>query len=309
MSERTGGKERATNDASATIRSFDEALRKAIERRGLSLSTIHRRLVESGNPGSTSALSYWRTGQRVPEGAHSRAAIAELETILGLDAGSLGDPLGGGRRAGRISPPDSPYSDPSEAQVLAEMLEILDADLDSSVREISSTSIAHVGKDGGVRAYTTRTLVRALRSNVRSLPLLLPIPADTHELPDFYAIGGGSVGLQKVHPSNTMIGARFELDAPVNAPDTALFEIGLRFPDSFPPVRDAGKGVTRKARELVVWVHFDQDAIPRDVVEFEETADGELTRPLLRTSGSVHAVREDFGPGVFGIRWGDIAEH
>jgi hypothetical protein len=41
---------------------FPAAFAEALSRRGVSLSWLHRRLVELGHPVSPTALSYWRSG-------------------------------------------------------------------------------------------------------------------------------------------------------------------------------------------------------------------------------------------------------
>lgn len=46
---------------------FANALREATARSGLSLTQIHLRLRDRGNPVSIATLSYWRSGERHPE--------------------------------------------------------------------------------------------------------------------------------------------------------------------------------------------------------------------------------------------------
>ena len=68
---------------------FAEALRAAIAARGVSLVWLRDRLAYRGSPVSLTTLSYWRSGDRHPEGAGSYAAIREIENLLGLPEDAL----------------------------------------------------------------------------------------------------------------------------------------------------------------------------------------------------------------------------
>jgi hypothetical protein len=147
--------------------------------------------------------------------------------------------------------------------------------------------------------------VALTRGTVGSLPIAVPVPEGATAHPEFYSIGGAHVAFEYTHPTNAEIGARFELDQPVTAPDTTFFEFGLRFPPGYPPKYAVGHGVMRKAREMNVWVHFTPDATPDWVEEFEDRDGGEEVFPRTLNGGTAsHAVRHGFGPGFFVIRWG-----
>lgn len=72
----------------ATRVGFDEALRTAIARSGLSLSRIRERLHAMGLSVGESTLSYWQRGLRVP-GAQAIPVVTALEKMLGLPADGL----------------------------------------------------------------------------------------------------------------------------------------------------------------------------------------------------------------------------
>ena len=74
------------------------ALGRALETRGLSLTALQRRLADRGHRVSAGTLSYWRSGQRLPEKPTSLDAVAEIEELLGLDAGALRSRIGPSRR-------------------------------------------------------------------------------------------------------------------------------------------------------------------------------------------------------------------
>src|SRR4051794_23474109 len=77
---------------------FAQAFAEALERRAVSLSWLHQRLVERGHPVSPAALSYWRSGRSQPERGTSRDALVEIERLLRGPPGGLTDRPGPARR-------------------------------------------------------------------------------------------------------------------------------------------------------------------------------------------------------------------
>ncbi|ALJ19973.1 hypothetical protein [Microbacterium sp. No. 7] len=297
----------APGDTSASSPSpFAAALREAIAARRISLARLHRRLADAGSPVSAATLSFWRSGARRPEGAASLAAVSELEHLLGLAPRSLTSLIGPTRRVGRSRTPGIAMSDEEISAALEETRAQLGTDPQSWLRETSSVNIAVVGANGGAREYTSRALVQATTRVVRAIPIIFRVPLVTEQpdRPEVYAISGGAITAVHQHPSGHLMGARFELDAPVAAPGDFIVEYGIRVPESYPPDRYAVHGVLRASRELVVQVRFPPGIRPAWVQEVEDDEDGELVIPRTMTGSTVHATRRGFGPGSLGIRWG-----
>lgn len=285
---------------------FADRLRDAIAERGLSLAQIHRRLNDAGSPVSATTLGYWRSGARHPEGAMSRAAIDELERILLLEPRTLSDLIQATRRTGQIASLGEPFSDAEIGRMVIETHERLNVAPQSWSREVSSMNVAYVRADGGVREYTSRSLVQVMTKTVSSVGIVfeVPISEEVAELPVAYAISGGQITGTYEHPTRFLIGARFVLDAPVTAPHSFLMEYGVHIPDGFAPERFAVHGLLRKSRELVVEVRFPPEVRPAWIHEVEEQEDGETVIPRTMSGSSIHAARRGFGPGRLGLRWG-----
>ena len=86
---------------------FAEALRHAIDQRGLGLERIRDRLNQRGVSISVATLSYWQSGRSRPERKASLAALPHLEAVLGEPPGSLLATLAPQslrRRRARVSP-------------------------------------------------------------------------------------------------------------------------------------------------------------------------------------------------------------
>ena len=292
------------SDPFADAPRFVAAFRAAIDAGGFSLSELHRRLRDNGNPVSISTLSSWRSGARHPEGAQSRSALADLEGLLGLAPQALSSLMGPGRRAGQAPSPGPIFSDDYERRK-TETLAALDGDPPEYLREVSSSTVVQVGAHGGVSRYETRALLQATTASVRSIPLLLVVDEDATSEPAPFVSSGGLITRTFTHPDGGMIGARIELERPVNSPNTVILEYGFTVPDDYPPQRSVTHGTIRRSREMILWVQFTADAVPDWVNEFEEDAHEERELPKRQMEGTTaHAVRRQFGPGFFGLAWG-----
>ncbi|WP_311258835.1 hypothetical protein [Microbacterium sp. WCS2018Hpa-9] len=84
---------------------FAAALRAAISDRGITLARLRSQLIDDGNRVSMATLSYWRSGDRQPEGPQSLSVVDGIEDRLGLHRGHLGSLLVPTSRLGPIAPP------------------------------------------------------------------------------------------------------------------------------------------------------------------------------------------------------------
>lgn len=82
---------------------FSKALRAALTASGYSLDQLSRELRQRGTPASVSTLSNWQTGENHPERPSSIAAVASMETVLGLPPRSLTTLIPPRRARGRRS--------------------------------------------------------------------------------------------------------------------------------------------------------------------------------------------------------------
>lgn len=285
--------------------SFDALLRDAIRERGVTLTWLRERLASTGNRVSAATLSYWRSGARRPEGPQSLAAVEELESLLRLEAGTLVSHIGPSQRVGPVGSPQYPLSAARLEQFAAESFTALGAPVMDAARDVTTTAVTEVGADGNVISRTTRTLLQSTSGTITNVPYLDMTPGVRTPAPIFTLIGGGHISRLHSHPSGEMHGAMFELERPLGPAQTAMLEWSLHFPPGYPPSRETGHGVARRARELVLWTRFHPDALPDWVDEVEETPDGEKITPLrLDGATSIHQVRQGWGPGMLILRWG-----
>jgi hypothetical protein len=249
-------------------------------------------------------LSYWRSGDRQPEGAQSLSVVDGIEDRLGLARGHLSSLLLPSSRLGPVAPPRLPFDEERENRETGETLAALHAAPQDALRDISTQLTVRVGASGSVESVVMRTLVQATQGEITELPLIDIAPEETEVMSVISGVVGGRVVREYLHPGHLLSGVVIALDEPITTGGTTLFEFTETFPPGYPPRQSAWHATSRAARETLIWVHFPPDALPSWCEEYVETEDEYLSSMRSTRSGSVHLARHGFGPGVLGIRWG-----
>lgn len=291
---------------------FSHALSVAIEDSGLSLQGIQKRLAERAVRVSIGALSYWRSGQRQPEGPLSRQAVDELEQVLGLGAGELTRWLGPSRRAGPVrerASYDELLDVPALSGPVADHLDSLGL-LDSQDRvvEVSVHSTVDVDCDGEMVRQSSRFLFRAVRPRVATLPLLLtndgqPFP----EAPRLLSLRGCRLGREVLDLAAGVAVWEVLLPRPLDVGETVVVEHEIALP-RLGPGRQAPRYeqyLVRPVRDVLVWVRFDPDCLPSSAEAYErEAGHAEVVQHAeVDPGGGLHHTASSFGPGALGVRW------
>lgn len=293
-----------TNRTDDRSGAFAAALRAAISERGVTLARLQSQLKDDGNPVSMATLSYWRSGDRQPEGAQSLSVVEGIEDRLGLHRGHLGSLLLPSARLGPIAPPRLPFDEEREQRETEETLQALRAAPQDALRDLSTHVTVFVGADGAVEKTVMRSLVQSTRGAITEVPLIDVAPMETDVMSVISDVVGGRIDREYLHPGRLLSGVVIALDEPIVTGGTTLFEFTETFPPGYPPRQSAWHATSRQARESLVWVRFHPDALPTWCEEYVET-DGEYVSTMRSVrSGSVHLARHGFGPGVMGIRWG-----
>lgn len=283
---------------------FAAALRAAISERGLTLARLRRQLIDDGNPVSMATLSYWRSGDRQPEGAQSLSVVDGMEDRLGLPRGHLGALLRASSRLGPVAPPRLPFDEEREHRETEETLRELHAAPQDALRDLSTHVTAFVGASGSVERVIMRSLVQSTKGVISEVPLIDVAPIETDVMSRISDVVGGRVDREYQHPGRLLSGVVIALDQPIATGATTLFEFTETFPVGYPSRQSVWHGTSRPARESLIWVRFHPDALPSWCEEYIETDDEHSSSMRPVHGGSVHLARHAFGPGVLGIRWG-----
>ncbi|MDT0158265.1 hypothetical protein Q9R19_11565 [Microbacterium sp. ARD32] len=295
-----------TGDDSVRRPDFADALRSAIARRGVSLSQLHLRLRDSGNPVSIAMLSYWRSGERHPEGAASLSAVDALERLLEVPAGELSRLVPRMVRMGALPMPRMPFDDERERREIGETFAALRAAQQNSLRDISTHMDVVVGADGTVERTTYRCLVQVTSGTLSDLSLIDVDEEPTDAMLLITDVIGARLDRQYRHPDGRVSGIVFTFDRPVEAGETVLFEFSEAPPPGYPRRRTAWHATARPAKETMIFVRFPRDCEPDWCEEYTESDGGAevSSSPVRLIGGIAHTSRHGFGPGVLGLRWG-----
>ncbi|MEU3643398.1 hypothetical protein AB0E59_08475 [Lentzea sp. NPDC034063] len=268
---------------------FADALRVAIQVRGLSLERLQHRLKVRGAPISVTALSYWQSGRRRPERPESLTALAHLENVLGLQDTALSRLLGPPRPRGRSRRRELSSRAPWDGSGL-----LLTAQHDR----------VDVAPCGGVRGIRSRQVLQASSANVDRWILCQETGSAQ---PALTAVRSCRVGRIARERTNGVLVAELLFDEPISAGESIAIEYELIYPH--PTVEHTHfRRFGERVHDYVLEIKFPAESPPASCEQFSSgPAGAEMpggARPAaVDEGGYAHAAALDFGPGLYGMRW------
>lgn len=268
---------------------FADALRVAIQVRGLSLERLQHRLKVRGAPISVTALSYWQSGRRRPERRESLMALAQLEDVLGLPETALSRLLGPPRPRGRTRRRELSARTPWDGSGLA-----LTAQHDR----------VDVAPCGGVRGVRSRQVMQASSARVDRWILCQETGSAQ---PALTAVRSCRVGRVARERTSGVLVAELLFDEPISAGDSIAIEYELIYPH--PTVEHTHfRRFAERVHDYVLEIKFPTESPPASCEQFASGPAGtEMfggARPApVDPWGYAHAAALDFGPGLYGMRW------
>lgn len=268
---------------------FADALRVAIQLRGLSLERLQHRLRMRGAPISVTALSYWQSGRRRPERPESMMALAHLEDVLGLQENALSRLLGPPRPRGRSR----------RRELSARAL------WDSSGLVLTAQhDRVDVAPCGGVRGVRSRQVMQARTANVDRWILCQETGSAQ---PALTAVRSCRVGRIARERTNGVLVAELLFDEPLAAGSSIAIEYELIYPH--PTVEHTHfRRFAERVHDYVLEIKFPAESPPASCEQFAsgpagtEMSGGARPAPV-DAWGYAHAAALDFGPGLYGMRW------
>jgi hypothetical protein len=265
-------------------------LRTAINASGLSLDRIQYRLRLRDSHVSVPTLSNWQSGRRQPERPESRRAVAELEQVLGLAAGTL---------VALLEPPKprgTPLGPVAAAwgSAGARLLSTMDTTADARLLRLSQHDTVTVAANGLVTRVRTRHVFRARQDGAVGWIDVWHHGADDQPVTttEHWHCRVGRTGVDR---RARLAAAELALDAPLSRDATAIAEYEIEF-----PVGPHGRFFRRfpqPVREYVLEIRFDPAAPP---VRCRRGNAGKTLTPSR--SGSVHLVGLDV-TGLVDVTW------
>ncbi|HVV12819.1 hypothetical protein [Amycolatopsis sp.] len=295
-------------DTSSTA--FSAALRAAIARSGLSLDRLQARLQANGIPVSVTALSYWQSGKRQPERRSSLSAVRVLEDVLGLTPGELLTLLPPPKPRGSARRRAGPGTVNFPAQALQVLLEKVGAphalEQQHRLNLMSLHDLCEIADGGGQRAMTARAVFQSTADGQDRWLLVYDHGGAEAVPPRLHALRNCRAGRVEIDTKHGLTAAELLFDRVIDRGETQLIEYTLT--NGGPPYPDSAntyyREFRRPVREYLLEIRF--DTAPRRCWQYTRRGPdaAEDRRDLeLDTTGGVHSVALDFGPGVFGIAW------
>lgn len=278
---------------------FADALRAAIVERGLSLDRLRYHLRARGHELSIATLSYWQSGRSRPERASSLTALGALEDILLVPEGSLL----------RLLPPTrTPVTDGAAVQLFDaedQQVEMLLARLgtarDQGYIRISLYERIEVDRDGGVGTRVVREVVQATQDGLAAFPV-----STRHETPGgqavLRAVLNCSIGEVLRRPHG--VAGQIVLDRPLRLGEAAVVEYAFEVEGEPPRETSWERQCTGRLRQLHVEIQFaGPDRLPLVAEVFTRVGDRVTIEPIGIVDHRLSCLTQDFGPGVYGVRW------
>ncbi len=286
--------------------SFDVALRRAIERRGLGLSRLSDRLRSAGFPVSQATLSYWQSGRSLPERGDSIRALSVLEETLDLRPGELRLLLPTRRRQAPVAVQGAhlrsvlPEWGTAELNMVEQM---------ARVKVLSAHDQMTVDVFGEA-TQRIRFVVRALADGVEHV-YAYHVQDNPHALtgPEVLHVSGARVSEEHRDASGRSLIVELELAQPLQRGEVAVVEYDVAVHD--PLITEHARREVVSIRELLVSITFDPQRPPAALWLVEAHGDDLSHNPphvqeipaRLRANGTAELVRLDCVAGQWGFRW------
>ncbi|MCO1574640.1 hypothetical protein M8C13_02565 [Crossiella sp. SN42] len=288
---------------------FSDALRAAIDARGLTLERLRHHLRLQDVRVSVATLSYWQRGACRPERPDSLRAVLVLEDILGLPRGQLITLLGPRRPRGRWLdhvPGSLPLERvcPVHAGVRRLLARIQDR-ADGGLGLLSHHDRIVLGPDREELAIQGQVVLVARRDGVdRHIAVY---HSEAPVLPDIRLARQCRIGRVREDRANGLTAVELIFERKLAAGETYVLEYELAYSAGGPKPTDYHRGVRFPIRSYLLQIQFDPAALPARCFRIWQPDIGtpwtDLAELPLTRWGATHLVQADAPPGCHGIRW------
>jgi len=285
---------------------FAAELGRALSARRVSLAGLQRRLADRGHQVSTGTLSYWRSGQRLPEKPSSLDAVSEIEELLGLDPNSLRGRIGPSRRPGPPPPRvEDGGSAPRELGVPDALRELGLADAGEHMYGAAVQVTLDVDAQGQMSRQSVRTLLRATTHGAQRWFHVIFAEEPVSEPLVLDHVVGVQVGASYTRQEVGLFLWELVLPRPLAVGETALIETSTQLGNLGNQDTSYFHHLDRRTPDTVIWVRFDPESPPRRCVQTLQALEGDPVDTPLDLNGlhTAHVATRSFGPGRVGLTW------
>ncbi|WP_116115799.1 helix-turn-helix domain-containing protein [Austwickia chelonae] len=284
-------------------RDFADALREAIESRGLSLDRVRAHLLSYGHDVSVATLSYWQTGRSAPVRHASLQALGALEVILQVPRGSLASRLPSQRSkrsGGRVATVLRHGPEEAECDRISAMLGVA---WDDGFRRVCQEEFITIGADRAEKEHSVTDVIvadrdgfdRLLVGYYSDIPGVLPVVGAGH---------GCTVGRVVSVLRETLTVAELILDQPLRAEDPYLLEHHVSYDSPHVLVRDWQRLHLKSIYSHSVTVSFPPECPPsRQEFYVGRRVPDMSFRPVSSPSPELTIYTRHDEPGTIAVRW------
>lgn len=290
---------------------FHLALDLAIRHHRLSLESVQRRMAGREARVSQATLSYWRRGQRRPEGDRSLRAVHALEDCLGLPRDALVRLIGPQRPRGRWlgHVPGSVGLDTALdiEPALLTTFDGIDVDVNTRMTIVSLHDRVRIGPDRTEQSAAFEfTVISKVDGVDRWVCFLDPRDGDGHR-PMLIATDSCRPGRLRTDPHRDLLAVELRFDYPLRVGDSYVFGYEIGYAGTAPRSDFFQHGIRTPARQLTIQTRFDPAAVPVRCYRYH----GSRNVPVpsheselpVGSSLTSHLMVLDAQPGIHGMRW------
>lgn len=311
---------------------FAHDLRVALTARRTSLRGLSLTLSERGVHVSTPLLAAWRAGTVTPAGVAELHAVQVLEELLALPPGHLArwvDPTGVPQRPGgrRTEAPAAPADGGAAAtdgdvgadvDVVGTVGEARDARIAAAVQrartalgfertgllvERSVDLVLEIDERGVERRVTQRTEWVARVDGVDSFPSVLVTAAPVRGRARVEPLDGCRLGPTYADLAEGVFATALVLPRPLRVGEAVTTVHRTHLPDDVTAEAVHEHRLLHRVERVSVGVAFDAEQGPTTWLGFSRTDEEERAGEVVPVAGVARVARDDFGPGVVGLRW------
>lgn len=323
-----------TSSGATTPQSFADALRTALVVRRSSLRGLSLELAEHGVQVSTPLLAAWRSGARRPTGSEGVAAARALEELLALPTGHLAgwvDVTGDDRGPLRPDVPGAPVVPatgpsgvrlprrrlpdglPAPAPASAPAVAVADAAVRRARRALGLERegllavravdlVLTLDATGRGSQLTQRTTWVARHDGVEAFPAVHVAGGPVRRAAEVEAVAGCRTGPSYADLAAGVSATSLVLAAPLREGERAETVHRTLLPEDPAARPEVQHRVEAGVERVSLTVAFDPARAPVDWQGWSRD-DQERAAALEPGEGVVRLARDDFGPGVVGVRW------
>lgn len=308
---------------------FAHDLRTALAARRSTLRGLSLALQQRGVTVSTPLLAAWRSGTFPPAGPDDVTAAHALEDLLALPPGQLTRwvdpqgtprrpgqrPAGGGARPvtrleeaqragghGTYAPTRRTGVDRAAASVQRART-ALGFERSGLLVERTVDVVLSIDDSGVEQHVTQRTEWVAREDGVDSFPSVLVVPPGVRDRARVEPITACRLGPAYVDLAEGVFAAALVLPHPLRAGESVTTVHRVHLPEDAPSEGLHQHRVSGRVERISVAVSFDDACAPTSWIGYSSGDDAERSAALAPLDGLVRVTRDDFGPGVVGVRW------